>query len=286
MSAGCSTFRLYFDLVCLQPDGTEFQSLVNAMTFNETYFHREEYRLKCLVQSILPEVVKRLDPGDPLKIWSMPCSTGEEPHSIAFYLLKNWSSVDDFNIEIVASDIDTEVLLQRTYARRPPPPGPFGVDEPDFLVVRVAQVCRRVGLSKTLFEQDLTTTPDVLIIDDSSTTRSYYLDVLEAAGFGVDEAINGIEGLEKTMKAPLDLILVDLNMPKMDGHTFLEPLRRSGDWQSVPAIMISTQSREVDRTRANAGGANVYIVKPVDPVELDNLALLLTGQTLSSWKSA
>jgi len=108
--AGFASFRPYFDLVCFQASGAELQALVNAMTVNETYFYREEYQLKCLVHSILPEVVKTLDPGDTIKIWSMPCSTGEEPYSIAFYLLENWSRVDDYNIEIVASDIDTEVL--------------------------------------------------------------------------------------------------------------------------------------------------------------------------------
>jgi chemotaxis protein methyltransferase CheR len=110
ISRGTATFRQYFDMVCFQADGAELQALVNCMTVNETYFYREEYQLKCLVGSILPEIVKTLNPSDVLKIWSMPCSTGEEPYSIALYLLEHWGRVDDFNIEIVASDIDTEVL--------------------------------------------------------------------------------------------------------------------------------------------------------------------------------
>ena len=126
--------------------------------------------------------------------------------------------------------------------------------------------------------------PHVLIIDDSSTTRLYYREILESAGFGVDEAINGIEGLEKTMAQSFDLILVDLNMPKMDGYTFLAHLRRSGDLQAVPAIMISTQARDADQTKAYAAGANVYIVKPVDPVELARHCLLMTGQAPSERK--
>jgi chemotaxis protein methyltransferase CheR len=110
ISAGVTAFRQYFDMVCHRTDGLELQALVNAMTVNETYFYREEYQLKCLVDSILPEVVKTLDRREPLKIWSMPCSTGEEPYSIVLYLLEHWSRVDEFNIEIIASDIDTEVL--------------------------------------------------------------------------------------------------------------------------------------------------------------------------------
>ncbi|MCW6512880.1 CheR family methyltransferase [Lichenifustis flavocetrariae] len=110
LSGGYASFRQYFDRVCFQADSDELQALVNVMTVNETYFYREEYQLKCLVRSILPEVVKTMGAGDTIKIWSMPCSTGEEPYSIAFYLLEHWSRVDDFNIEIVASDIDTDVL--------------------------------------------------------------------------------------------------------------------------------------------------------------------------------
>jgi two-component system chemotaxis response regulator CheY len=121
----------------------------------------------------------------------------------------------------------------------------------------------------------------VLVIDDSSTTRLYYRDNLEQAGFAVDEAINGIEGLEKAMSESFDLILVDINMPKMDGYTFMNQLRRSSELRSVPAIMISTQARESDRIKAYAAGANVYIVKPVDPVELVAYGQLLTGQATS-----
>jgi two-component system chemotaxis response regulator CheY len=116
-----------------------------------------------------------------------------------------------------------------------------------------------------------------LIIDDSSTARMYYRDVLERADLVVDEAINGLEGLEKAMNQSFDLILVDVNMPKMDGYKFLDQLRRSPGLQGVPVIMISTEAREVDRRKAYATGANCYLVKPVDPVELEVFARLVIG---------
>jgi len=105
---GRANFRAYFEL--LRRDNAEYQAIVNAMTVNETYFYREPYQLDCLVNSILPEVVKTLGVSRTIRIWSMPCSTGEEPYSIAFYLLEHWRFVDNYEIEIVASDIDTEVL--------------------------------------------------------------------------------------------------------------------------------------------------------------------------------
>lgn len=108
LQCGYGAFDEYF--THLKRDSGEYQALVNAMTVNETYFYRESYQLDCLVKSMLPEIAASLSPRKPLRIWSMPCSTGEEPYSIAFYLLEHWPHVDDFEIEIVASDIDTSVL--------------------------------------------------------------------------------------------------------------------------------------------------------------------------------
>jgi two-component system chemotaxis response regulator CheY len=119
--------------------------------------------------------------------------------------------------------------------------------------------------------------PNALIIDDSSTTRLYYREILEQEGFAVDEAINGIEGLEKAMTHSFDIVLVDLNMPKMDGYSFLSHLRRSPDFQALPAIMISTEARDADRVKAYAAGANVYLVKPVNPAVLARHVTLMTG---------
>jgi len=106
--SGCFGFRDYFEF--LKRDSGEYQTLVNAMTVNETYFYREVYQLECLVKSILPELTKTRERSRALRIWSMPCSTGEEPYSIAFYLLEHFARIDEFEVEIVASDIDTVAL--------------------------------------------------------------------------------------------------------------------------------------------------------------------------------
>ncbi|CAH2601426.1 Chemotaxis protein methyltransferase 2 [Rhodovastum atsumiense] len=97
------------------PRAEELQNLINTMTVNETYFYREEYQFRCLVNAILPEVTHHRRREEPLQIWSVPCSTGEEPYSIALYMLENWHEVDDWDIRILASDIDTRVL---EHARR------------------------------------------------------------------------------------------------------------------------------------------------------------------------
>jgi len=113
VATGSASLRTYVAHLKYHAGGAaELQHLINAMTVNETYFYREEYQFHCLVNSILPEIVARRAPNDtrPLRLWSLPCSTGEEPYSMAISLLQNWREVDQYNVEIVASDIDTHVL--------------------------------------------------------------------------------------------------------------------------------------------------------------------------------
>lgn len=108
-------------LLLLERDPYERQLLVNAVTINETYFFREEHQLAALANEILPKVVAAKRPGDLVRIWSMPCSTGEEAYSIALWLLEHWPLVDAYNVEIVGSDIDTyalEAAREGRYAAR------------------------------------------------------------------------------------------------------------------------------------------------------------------------
>jgi two-component system chemotaxis response regulator CheY len=127
--------------------------------------------------------------------------------------------------------------------------------------------------------------PHVLIVEDSGTTRRYYREILEGADFAVEEAINGIEALEKAASGSFALFLVDVNMPKMDGYRFLDQVRRTVELQAVPAIMISTQARAADQAKAYAAGANLYIVKPVDPAVLADYSRLLAGVPVGSASS-
>lgn len=117
----------------------------------------------------------------------------------------------------------------------------------------------------------------ILVVDDATTVRMYYRDVLEQAGFAVEEAANGFEGLEKAVAESFDLVLVDVNMPKMDGYAFLRRGRTKPELQAVPAVMISTESGAQDRDRAYAVGANLYLVKPVRPEVLAEVAAVMAG---------
>ncbi len=107
---GHDSFRSYFSFMRFQASGEELQRLTNIMTVNETYFFREEYQFRSLVESMLPEIVKNKEKGSTIKIWSIPSSSGEEPYSIALYLLEYWSGINNWDVKLVASDIDTEIL--------------------------------------------------------------------------------------------------------------------------------------------------------------------------------
>ena len=111
-ATGSAGFRDYFAMLRFQASGAEWQALVNDMTVNETYFMREEYQFSCLVESILPEIAARKRPGEPLRIWVMPSSSGEEAYTVAMFLLERWPDLANRDVEIVSSDIDTRILAQ------------------------------------------------------------------------------------------------------------------------------------------------------------------------------
>ncbi len=117
----------------------------------------------------------------------------------------------------------------------------------------------------------------ILIIDDAATVRMYHRKIFQDNGFDTDEAVNGLEALEKAMRNHYDLFLVDVNMPKMDGYAFLRELRAQPDRAQVPALMVSTQSERRDASEAYKAGANFYMIKPAKPVDLMIAARLLMG---------
>lgn len=117
----------------------------------------------------------------------------------------------------------------------------------------------------------------ILIVDDAATVRMYHRNILEAAGYVVEEAVNGVEALEKSLQTSFALYVVDINMPKLDGYGFLRELRAL-DIVQAPAIMVSTEAESTDHQRAYAVGANAYLVKPVKPEQMLIHVKLLIGE--------
>jgi chemotaxis protein methyltransferase CheR len=115
-SGGFDSFATWFAALRLNDRSGLLQELINQLTVNETYFLREDYQFDALLKTILPEVLTaRGGPTrivGPVKILSLPCSTGEEPYSIALRLLEEWPHIEYVDVEIHGADIDSEVLAR------------------------------------------------------------------------------------------------------------------------------------------------------------------------------
>lgn len=115
------------------------------------------------------------------------------------------------------------------------------------------------------FDEELP--PHALVVDDAATIRFYHSDILGRAGFTVHEAANGYEALERALVVTYDLMLVDINMPQMDGFTLVQRLRADPIAAGCPIITISTESGTA-AARSLRAGANLYLAKPVDAQRL------------------
>ncbi len=108
----------------------------------------------------------------------------------------------------------------------------------------------------------------IMVVDDSKTVRSYHGSILKSFGLEVIEAENGMEALEKSLDNIVDLYLVDVNMPVMDGYSFIGELRKQKNHERVPVIMITTQAKDEDKASAYQVGANLFETKPIRPEQL------------------
>lgn len=118
----------------------------------------------------------------------------------------------------------------------------------------------------------------ILIVDDAHLVRLYYRQILEEADFEVDEALNGLEALERLLVSPADALIVDINMPLMDGVTFLSALRRRAlPLSSTPALVTSTESSAADVAAARTAGANFYYAKPIGREDLIRYMSMFCG---------
>ncbi len=107
-----------------------------------------------------------------------------------------------------------------------------------------------------------------MIVDDSNMVRVLTKSVLEKAGYEVVEAEHGLDALEKLGKEMVDLMIVDLNMPKMDGLELISRLRSEEKYKKIPIIVFTTETSEKMKEEALSRGANDYITKPPHPLKL------------------
>ena len=111
-------------------------------------------------------------------------------------------------------------------------------------------------------------TKTVLTVDDSRTMRDMLHLALSEAGYRVVQAVDGIDGLEVLEGERPDVIVTDINMPRMDGFGFIEGVRRDSRHRAIPILVLTTESDGAKKARAREAGATGWIVKPFNPAKL------------------
>ncbi len=108
----------------------------------------------------------------------------------------------------------------------------------------------------------------ILIVDDSASIRQMLGFTLRSAGYEVDEAVDGRDGLGKAQRKSYQLVFTDQNMPNMDGLTLIKSLRGLPNYRSVPILMLTTEAADSMKLQGREAGASGWLVKPFDPPKL------------------
>jgi two-component system chemotaxis sensor kinase CheA len=137
----------------------------------------------------------------------------------------------------------------------------LAVDGTPILVLDAEALVQAAGRAEALPAARAAVHDPVLVIDDSVTTRMLETSILESAGYTVDAAVSAEEGLERARRRRYALFLVDVEMPGMDGFTFVERTRADPALRDTPAMLVSSRASLADRQRGAAAGAQGYIVK-------------------------
>ncbi len=110
----------------------------------------------------------------------------------------------------------------------------------------------------------------VLVIDDSASLREVVSIALKAAGYEVTEAADGKDALAKLDSNKVNLVICDVNMPVMDGITFVKEVKKRPEYRFLPVMMLTTESRESRKEEGQRAGAKAWVVKPFRPDQILN----------------
>lgn len=108
----------------------------------------------------------------------------------------------------------------------------------------------------------------ILIVDDSTSVRQVVGIALRGAGYDVIEGSDGVDALSKLQGQKVHLIISDVNMPRMDGITFLKEVKQMPAYRFTPVIMLTTESAEAKKRAGQEAGAKAWVVKPFQPPQL------------------
>ena len=108
----------------------------------------------------------------------------------------------------------------------------------------------------------------IMVVDDSASLRQVVSIALKGAGFDVIEGCDGKDALSKINGQKIHLIISDVNMPNMDGITFVKEVKKMTNYKFTPIIMLTTESQEAKKQEGQAAGAKAWVVKPFQPAQM------------------
>jgi len=108
----------------------------------------------------------------------------------------------------------------------------------------------------------------ILVVDDSASLRQVVSIALKGAGYDVIEACDGQDGLVKMKGQKINLVISDVNMPNMDGITFVREMKKLPEFKFTPVIMLTTEGQESKKQEGQAAGAKAWVVKPFQPAQM------------------
>jgi two-component system, chemotaxis family, chemotaxis protein CheY len=177
------------------------------------------------------------------------------------------------SVALATAEIETPAVQEMPVNVAPslvPAAGP-GQDPAPMEAVTAAQDPAPAVQAEAAAASEAAAVKTILTIDDSRTMRDMLRLALSSAGFTVVQAVDGQDGLKVLPQQPVDVIITDINMPKLDGYGVIRAVRGDPAYNDTPILVLSTEAEQGSKDIANEAGANGWIVKPFDPEGLIKL---------------
>ena len=226
------------------------------------------------------QIVPIVDLG---RLLGVPGSQGADGKDLFIVIADSAGENVGFIVDAIVNEWDTLIKPLPEHLRRTPNISGVSIFEGNRIAIilhvpDMIESMRELSESRTEKKAVVQQERWILVVDDSLNTREIEKSILEAHGYNVVLARDGVEALGKAKKKNYDLVVADIEMPRMDGFTLIEHLREKMEYQDTPIVIVTSREKEEDKRRGIEVGADAYIVKGA----FDQTNLIDTVQNLIS----